>query len=158
MDEVPLFREDLEFMDHFGPIISSAGKKVGSTSWGLAGSTHALNTPGPSKNHQGHKLPILINNMELIDFPANISEWAEAAQLLFMKAVVFPALLAQLPMVKLTTDLRTPAQYDGLVATAAVNKGKQRAVPTIEDDSNYGQLHSEEEEEAKEGKMATQRF
>ncbi|KAG6883522.1 hypothetical protein C0992_008550, partial [Termitomyces sp. T32_za158] len=37
-------------------------------------------------------------------------------------------------------------------------KGKQRAVPTIEDDSDYGQLQSEEEEEAKEGESAAQRF
>ncbi|KAG6875446.1 hypothetical protein C0992_003814 [Termitomyces sp. T32_za158] len=105
-----------------------------------------------------HKLPILIDNLELIDFPADILAWAEAAQLLFMKEVVFPAPLTQLTVVKLTTDTRTPAQYDGLMATAVVGKGKQRVVPAIEEDSDYGQLQSKEKEEAKEGELAAQRF
>ncbi|KAG6876966.1 hypothetical protein C0992_011181 [Termitomyces sp. T32_za158] len=48
--------------------------------------------------------------------------------------------------------------YDGLMATAAVGKGKQQAVPAIKDDSNYGQLQSKEEEEAEEGESAPQRF
>ncbi|KAG6886489.1 hypothetical protein C0992_003733 [Termitomyces sp. T32_za158] len=158
MKEVPLFKDDLEFIDHFDPIIPSAGKKVGPTSQGLAGLTHASNASGPSKNHRGHKPPILIDNLKLIDFPANIPEQAEAAQLLFMKEVVFLALLAQLPVVKLTTDPCTPTQYNRLVATTAVDKGKQRAVPTIDDNSDYRQLHSKEEEEAEEGKIAAQRF
>ncbi|KAG6893385.1 hypothetical protein C0992_010220 [Termitomyces sp. T32_za158] len=75
-----------------------------------------------------------------------------------MKEVVFPALLAQLTMAKLTTDSCTPAQYDGLGATAAVDKGKQQAVPTIDDDSDYRESHSDKEEEAKEGKTRGQRF
>ncbi|KAG6897229.1 hypothetical protein C0992_003333 [Termitomyces sp. T32_za158] len=130
----------------------SAGKKVGSVRRGLAELAHALNVPEPLKNHRGCKPPILIDNLELINFPANILAWAEFAQLLFMTA-----LLTQLTVVKLTIDLRTPAQYDGLTAIAAADKGKQRAVPAIEDDSNYGQSQSKEEE-AKEGKLAAQRF
>ncbi|KAG6883385.1 hypothetical protein C0992_008848, partial [Termitomyces sp. T32_za158] len=158
MDEVPLFREDLEFMDHFNLIFPSAGTKVGSVSWGLAGSTHAQTAPEPLKNHWGHKPLILIDNLELIDFPANILEQADAAQLLFMKEVMFQAPPTQLTVVKLTTDPCTLAQYDGLVATAVVDKGKQQAVPTIKDDSNYGQSHLAEEKEAKEGEMAAQCF
>ncbi|KAG6894771.1 hypothetical protein C0992_004757 [Termitomyces sp. T32_za158] len=158
MDKVPLTREDLEFMDHFESMAPSAGPKAVSASRGLAGSSHAPNVPGPSKNHRGRKLPILIDNLELVNFPADIPTWAELAQLLFMKEVIFPALPSQLTVVKLTTDPRTPAQYDGLMATAAAGKGKQRAVPAIDDDSNYGQLQSKEEEEAKEGELATQRF
>ncbi|KAG6871622.1 hypothetical protein C0992_010586, partial [Termitomyces sp. T32_za158] len=75
-----------------------------------------------------------------------------------MKEVIFPAPPSQLTVVKLTIDTCTPAHYDGLTATAAVDKGKQRAVPSIDDDSNYGQLQSEEEEEAEEGESAAQRF
>ncbi|KAG6884094.1 hypothetical protein C0992_007003, partial [Termitomyces sp. T32_za158] len=94
----------------------------------------------------------------LVDFPVDIPEWAEPAQLLFLKGVVFLALPSQLMVVKLTTDMHTPAQYNELVATREADKGKQQAVPTIKDNSNYGQWQSEEEEEAKEGEMATQRF
>ncbi|KAG6873812.1 hypothetical protein C0992_008408, partial [Termitomyces sp. T32_za158] len=158
MDEVPLTREDLEFMDHFESMAPSAGQKVGPASRGLAGSSHALNVPGPSKTHRGRKLPIVIDNLELVDFPADIPAQAEPAQLLFLKEVIFPALPSQLTVVKLTTDPRTPVQYDGLTATAAAGKGKQRAVPAIKDDSDYGQLQSEEEEEAEEGELAAQRF
>ncbi|KAG6883755.1 hypothetical protein C0992_007902 [Termitomyces sp. T32_za158] len=158
MDEVPLTREDLEFMDHFESMAPSAGQKVGPASRGLAGSSHAPNVPGQSKNHRGRKPPILIDNLELVDFPADIPTRAEPAQLLFMKEVIFPAPPSQLTVVKLTTDPRTPAQYNGLMATAATGKGKQRAVPAIHDDSDYGQSQSEEEEEAKEGESAAQRF
>ncbi|KAG6893809.1 hypothetical protein C0992_008553, partial [Termitomyces sp. T32_za158] len=51
-----------------------------------------------------------------------------------------------------------PTATDGLTAMAAVDKGKQWAVPAIENDSDYGQLQSKEEEEAKEGESAAQRF
>ncbi|KAG6882987.1 hypothetical protein C0992_010053, partial [Termitomyces sp. T32_za158] len=44
------------------------------------------------------------------------------------------------------------------MATAAVDKGKQQAMPSIDDDSDYGQSQSKEEEEAKEGELAAQRF
>ncbi|KAG6878809.1 hypothetical protein C0992_007568, partial [Termitomyces sp. T32_za158] len=51
IDEVSLFREDLEFMDHFDPIISSAGKKVVPMSRSLAGLSHAPTALGLLKNH-----------------------------------------------------------------------------------------------------------
>ncbi|KAG6894790.1 hypothetical protein C0992_004671 [Termitomyces sp. T32_za158] len=158
MDEVPLTREDFEFMDHFESMALSAGQKVGLVSRGLAGLSHAPNVPGPSKNHRGRKPPILVNNLELVNFPVDILAQAEPAQLLFMKEVIFPAPPSQFTVVKVTIDPRTPVQYNGLTATVAVDKGKQRAVPAIEDDSDYGQLQSEEEEEAKEGELAAQRF
>ncbi|KAG6894975.1 hypothetical protein C0992_003707 [Termitomyces sp. T32_za158] len=99
MNEVPLFRKELKFMDYFESMALSAGKKV-----------------GPQTFQHGQK----------------------AAQLLFMKEVVFPAPPTKLTVVKLTTDSCTPAQYNGLMATVAAGKGKQRAVPAIEDDSDYG--------------------
>ncbi|KAG6895649.1 hypothetical protein C0992_000190 [Termitomyces sp. T32_za158] len=158
MDEVPLSREDLEFMDHFESMAPSAGQKVGPVSRGLAGLAHAPNVPGPWKNHRGRKPPIFTDNLELINFPVDILERAEFAQLLFMKAVIFPAPPSQLAVVKLTTDPCTPVKYDGVIATEVACKGKQRAVPAIEDDSDYGQSQSEEKEEAEEGKSAAQRF
>ncbi|KAG6893329.1 hypothetical protein C0992_010446, partial [Termitomyces sp. T32_za158] len=158
MDEVPLTREYLEFMDYFESMALSAGQKVGPASRGLTGSSHAPNVPGPSETHRRRKPPILIDNLELVDFPVDIPAWAEPAQLLFLKEVIFPAPPSQLTVVKLTTDPCTPAQYDGLTATTAVGKGKQRAVPAIEDDSDYGQSQSEEEEEAEKGELAAQRF
>ncbi|KAG6895974.1 hypothetical protein C0992_011170 [Termitomyces sp. T32_za158] len=145
MDKVPWFKDKLEWLDHFNSLILSSGKKVGPTSQGLAGLTHAPNAPGPLKNYKGCKPPILIDNLELIDFPANILDWIEFAQLLFLKKVMFLALSSQLVVVKLTTDPCTPVKYDGLTATRVVDKGTQQAVPTIEDDSDYGQLQSEEE-------------
>ncbi|KAG6894416.1 hypothetical protein C0992_006139 [Termitomyces sp. T32_za158] len=90
--------------------------------------------------------------------PLPVQVWAEPTELLFMKAVTFPSPPSQLIMVKLTTNLCTPVQYNGLVATSAVGKGKQQAVPAIENDSNYSQSHSKEEEEVKEGEMAAERF
>ncbi|KAG6895058.1 hypothetical protein C0992_003336, partial [Termitomyces sp. T32_za158] len=89
-DDVPWFKDKLELMDHFDPIVPSGGQK--------------------------------------------------------------------LSVVKLTTNPCTPAQYDGPMATSAVGKGKQWAVPAIEDNSNYGQSHSKEEEEAEEGEMVMERF
>ncbi|KAG6876765.1 hypothetical protein C0992_011868 [Termitomyces sp. T32_za158] len=79
MDEVPLTREDLKFMDHFESMAPSAGQKVGPASRGLAGSSHAPNVPGTSKNHRGRKLPILIDNLELVNFPVDIPVQAEPA-------------------------------------------------------------------------------
>ncbi|KAG6875792.1 hypothetical protein C0993_007408 [Termitomyces sp. T159_Od127] len=45
--------------------------------------------PGPSKTHQGQKPPLAASQLEIVDFPANIPEQTEAAQMLFMKAIVF---------------------------------------------------------------------
>ncbi|KAG6876936.1 hypothetical protein C0992_011305 [Termitomyces sp. T32_za158] len=158
MDKVPLSREDLEFMDHFESMSPSAGWKVDPVSRGLTGLAHAPNMPGPLKNHRRHKLPILIDNLEMINFLANIPAQAEFAQLLFMKEVIFPALPSQLTVVKLTIDPCTPAQYNGLTAMVAVDKEKQRVVPAIEDDSDYRQLQSKEEEEAEEEESTAQCF
>ncbi|KAG6870797.1 hypothetical protein C0995_010576 [Termitomyces sp. Mi166 len=68
----------------------------------------------------------------------------------------------QFAVVILTTDPRTPEQYDGLVATqqktVAASKGKGKAVATVNDESDYGQSSSEEEQELEEGESAAQRF
>ncbi|KAG6871001.1 hypothetical protein C0995_009082, partial [Termitomyces sp. Mi166 len=48
----------------------------------------------------------------------------------------------QLAVVVVTTDPRTPEQYDGLIATqqkaAAASKSKGKVVPTLSDESDYG--------------------
>ncbi|KAG6870013.1 hypothetical protein C0995_015725, partial [Termitomyces sp. Mi166 len=79
-----------------------------------------------------------------------------------MHAVSILAPPPQFAVVILTTDPRTPEQYDGLVATqqktAAASKGKGKAVATINNESNYGQSSSEEEQESEEGESAAQRF
>ncbi|KAG6899633.1 hypothetical protein C0995_005322 [Termitomyces sp. Mi166 len=65
-------------------------------------------------------------------------------------------------VVVLTTDPRTPEQYDGLVATqqktAAMSKGKGKAVATVNDESDYGQSLSEDEQESEEEELAAQHF
>ncbi|KAG6869993.1 hypothetical protein C0995_012877 [Termitomyces sp. Mi166 len=68
----------------------------------------------------------------------------------------------QFAVVVVTTDPRTPEQYDGLVVTqqkaAAASKGKGKIVPTLSDESDYGESLSEHEQESEEGESAAQRF
>ncbi|KAG6883299.1 hypothetical protein C0995_012523 [Termitomyces sp. Mi166 len=77
--------------------------------------------------------------------------WAEYAQ---YAHPVDEALLQRLE--------RTLEQYDGLVATqqkaAAVSKGKGKIVPTLSDESDYGESSSEHEWESEEGESAAQRW
>ncbi|KAG6896700.1 hypothetical protein C0995_011128, partial [Termitomyces sp. Mi166 len=79
-----------------------------------------------------------------------------------MHTVLILAPPPQFAVVILTTDPRTPEQYDGLVATqqktVAASKGKGKAVATVNDESDYGQSSSEEEQELEEGESAAQRF
>ncbi|KAG6884871.1 hypothetical protein C0995_009810, partial [Termitomyces sp. Mi166 len=55
--------------------------------------------------------------------------------------MAIPAPPPQFAVVVVTTDPRTPEQYDGLVATqqkaAAASKSKGKIVPTLSDESNY---------------------
>ncbi|KAG6881820.1 hypothetical protein C0995_000506, partial [Termitomyces sp. Mi166 len=68
----------------------------------------------------------------------------------------------QLAVVVVTTDPRTPEQYDGLITTqqkaAAAFKGKGKIVPTLSDKSDYGKSLSEHEQESEEGESVAQRF
>ncbi|KAG6877228.1 hypothetical protein C0993_009311, partial [Termitomyces sp. T159_Od127] len=96
--------------------------------------------------------------LKIMDFLANIPEWAEAAQMLFMEAIVFLAPPEQVAVVVVPTDPHTPAQYNGIVTTAATKKGKHCEAPSVDNDSNYGELQFEEEKEEEEGKMPAQRF
>ncbi|KAG6875739.1 hypothetical protein C0992_002592 [Termitomyces sp. T32_za158] len=129
---------------------------------GLTTSVHAPAMQGPSRLPRGRKPPLKVEDMELVEFPAGVPAHAEAARLIFMVPIVVPTPAAQFDVVIVATDPRTPAQYDGLMAeaakTAAASKGKQRVVPTEEDDSDYGQLSLEVEEEEEEGEMPAQRF
>ncbi|KAG6898484.1 hypothetical protein C0993_006566 [Termitomyces sp. T159_Od127] len=94
---------------------------------------------------QGQKLPLTASQLEIVDFSANIPQWAEAAQMLFIKAIVFLAPPEQVAVVVVPTDPCTPAQYNGIVATAAAKKGKHCKAPPINNDSDYGELQFEEE-------------
>ncbi|KAG6896139.1 hypothetical protein C0995_011740 [Termitomyces sp. Mi166 len=75
-----------------------------------------------------------------------------------MHAISIPAPPPQFAVVILTTDPRTPEQYDGLVATqqktAAASKGRGKAVATSESESDYGQFLSEDEQESEEDNNA----
>ncbi|KAG6894721.1 hypothetical protein C0993_010922 [Termitomyces sp. T159_Od127] len=100
--------------------------------------------------------------MEIVDFLAGVPVWADAMQLLFMLPITVPAPAVQFKVVVVATDLRTLAQYDGLMAeaakTSATSKGKTKAVPMEEDASDYGQSSEEEEEEEEEGETPAQCF
>ncbi|KAG6883052.1 hypothetical protein C0995_013171 [Termitomyces sp. Mi166 len=76
--------------------------------------------------------------------------------------MAIPAPPPQFTVVVVTTDPRTPEQYDGLVATqqkaAAASKGKGKIVPTLSDESDYGESSSEHEQESEEGESAAQCF
>ncbi|KAG6859194.1 hypothetical protein C0995_010778 [Termitomyces sp. Mi166 len=82
--------------------------------------------------------------------------------MLFLHAVAIPAPPPQLAVVVVTTDPRTPEQYNGLVATqqkaVAASKGKGKIVPTLSDESDYGELLSEHEWETEEGESVAQCF
>ncbi|KAG6870339.1 hypothetical protein C0995_013691 [Termitomyces sp. Mi166 len=68
----------------------------------------------------------------------------------------------QFTVVVVTTDPRTPEQYNGLVATqqkaVAASKDKEKIVPMLSDKSNYGESSSEHEQELEKGESAAQRF
>ncbi|KAG6882221.1 hypothetical protein C0995_015395 [Termitomyces sp. Mi166 len=68
----------------------------------------------------------------------------------------------QLAVVVVTTDPRTPAQYDGLIVTqqkaAAASKGKGKVVPMLSDKSDYGESLSVYEQASEEGESVAQRF
>ncbi|KAG6868964.1 hypothetical protein C0995_004306, partial [Termitomyces sp. Mi166 len=100
--------------------------------------------------------------MDVVNFPSNVPAQAGLGQLLFLHAVAIPAPPPQLTVVVVTTDPRTPEQYNGLIVTqqkaAAASKGKGKVVPMLSDKSNYGESLSEHEQESEEGESVAQRF
>ncbi|KAG6871017.1 hypothetical protein C0995_009021 [Termitomyces sp. Mi166 len=103
-----------------------------------------------------------MSKMDVVNFPSNVPAQAGPGQLLFLRAVAILAPPPQLAVVVVTTDPRTPEQYNGLKATqqkaVAAPKGKGKIVPTLSDESNYGELSSEHERESEEGELVAQRF
>ncbi|KAG6883554.1 hypothetical protein C0995_012117 [Termitomyces sp. Mi166 len=83
----------------------------------ISTSSYAPDVPGPTKHCRGQKPPLDVSKLDVVDFPDNVLARAGPAQLLFMRAVSIPAPPPQFAVVVLTTDPRTPEQYDGLVAT-----------------------------------------
>ncbi|KAG6871179.1 hypothetical protein C0995_007515 [Termitomyces sp. Mi166 len=100
--------------------------------------------------------------MDVVNFPSNVPTQAGPGQLLFLCAVAILALPPQLAVVVVTTDLRTPEQYNGLITTqqkaAAASKGKEKVVLTLSDESNYGESLSMHKRESEEGESVAQRF
>ncbi|KAG6867135.1 hypothetical protein C0993_006431 [Termitomyces sp. T159_Od127] len=131
---------------------------VGLPRCGSPAVSQALDALESSKTHWGQKPPLAASQLKIVDFPANISEQAEAAQMLFIKAMVSLALPEQIVVVVLPTDLCTPVHYDGIVATTAAEKGKHCEAPPTNNNSNYKELQSKEEEEEEESEMLTQHF
>ncbi|KAG6886713.1 hypothetical protein C0995_005683 [Termitomyces sp. Mi166 len=107
-------------------------------SHGLSASLHAPDVSGPTKHCRGREPPLDLSKLDVMDFPNNFA------------------------VVILTTDPRTPEQYNGLVATqqktAAASKRKGKAVATIKDESDYGQFSSEDKQKLEEGESAAQCF
>ncbi|KAG6895961.1 hypothetical protein C0995_011993, partial [Termitomyces sp. Mi166 len=90
--------------------------------------------------------------MDVVNFPSNVPTQAGPEQMLFLHAVAIPA---PPPQLAVTTDARTPEQYNGLVTTqqkaVAVSKGKGKIVLMLSDESDYGESSSEHEQELEEG-------
>ncbi|KAG6870773.1 hypothetical protein C0995_010808, partial [Termitomyces sp. Mi166 len=107
-------------------------------SYRISTSSYAPDVPGPTKHCRGQKPPLDMSKLDVVDFPNNFT------------------------VVVLTTDPRTPEQYDGLVVTqqktVAASKSKGKAVAMVNDKSDYGQSSSEDKQELEEEESAAQRF
>ncbi|KAG6859216.1 hypothetical protein C0995_010617 [Termitomyces sp. Mi166 len=182
MSDAPAVQQEQRSEAPQAPVVSSS--KVGASSQGgarvvpelpalhvqpavaeshrLSVSVPAPDVPGPSKHCRGQKPQADTSKMDIVSFPSNVPAQAGPGQMLFLHAMAIPAPPPQFAVVVVTTDPRTPEQYDGLVATqqkaVAVSKGKGKIVPTLSDESNYGELLSEHEWELEEGESAAQRF
>ncbi|KAG6859613.1 hypothetical protein C0995_006645 [Termitomyces sp. Mi166 len=103
-----------------------------------------------------------MSKMDVVSFPSNVPTQAELGQMLFLHAMAISAPPPQFTVVVVTTDPRTPEQYDGLVATqqkaTAASKSKGKIVWTLSDESDYGELSSEHEQKSEEGESAAQCF
>ncbi|KAG6870925.1 hypothetical protein C0995_009612 [Termitomyces sp. Mi166 len=119
--------------------------------------SHRLSVSVPAPDPQAD-----MSKMDVVSFPSNVPARAGPGQMLFLHAMAIPAPPSQFAVVVVTTDPRTPEQYDGLVATqqkaAAASKGKGKIVLTLSDKSDYGELSSEHERELEEGESAAQCF
>ncbi|KAG6858823.1 hypothetical protein C0995_013636 [Termitomyces sp. Mi166 len=117
-------------------------------------SSYALDVLGPTKHCRGQKPPLDVFKLDIVDFPDNVPAQAGPAQLLFMCTVLILAPPPQFTVVVLTTDSRTPEQYNGLVVTqqktAATSKGKGKVVAMVDNESDYGQSLSEDKQESEE--------
>ncbi|KAG6870685.1 hypothetical protein C0995_011364 [Termitomyces sp. Mi166 len=99
-------------------------------SYRLSVSVPAPEHLGRSKHCRGQKPQADTSKMDVVNFPRNVPARAGPGQLLFLHAVVIPAPPPQLAVVVVTTDPRTPEQYNGLITAqqkaVAASKGKKR--------------------------------
>ncbi|KNZ74479.1 hypothetical protein J132_06828 [Termitomyces sp. J132] len=165
MSDRPLDQDEMVLLDAMNSgarMHTSVSRTASPSNWGLAMSAMGPGMQGLSRLSRGHKPPLKVDNMEIVDFPAGVPVRADAAQLLFMLPITVPVPATQFKVVVVATDPCTLAQYDGLMAeaakTLAISKGKTKAIPTEEDSSDYGQSSKEEEEEEEEGETPAQRF
>ncbi|KAG6881632.1 hypothetical protein C0995_001244, partial [Termitomyces sp. Mi166 len=128
----------------------------------LSVSVPALDVLRPSKHHQGQKPQADTSKIDVVNFPSNVPAQAGPGQMLFLRAMAIPAPPPQLAVVVVTTDPRTPEQYNGLIVTqqkdAAASKGKGKIVLMLSDKSDYGELLSEHKQESEEGESVAQHF
>ncbi|KAG6859117.1 hypothetical protein C0995_011177 [Termitomyces sp. Mi166 len=107
---------------------------------------------------ESHRLSVSVPALDVL----GPSKHPGPGQMLFLHAMAIPAPPPQLAVVVVITDPRTPEQYDGLVVTqqkaAAAFKGKGKIVPTLSDESDYGELLSEHKWESEEGESVAQHF
>ncbi|KAG6883022.1 hypothetical protein C0995_013229 [Termitomyces sp. Mi166 len=100
--------------------------------------------------------------MDVVNFPSNVPAQAGLGQMLFLHDVAIPAPPPQLTVVVVTTDPRTPEQYNGLITTqqkdAAASKGKGKVVPMLSDKSDYDESSSNHKQELEEGESVAQHF
>ncbi|KAG6867675.1 hypothetical protein C0993_012540 [Termitomyces sp. T159_Od127] len=130
--------KEMDVVEAGGAVTPPKGT-MGQPRRGPSVASQALEAPWLSKTHQGQKPLLAASQLKILDFPANIPQQAEAAQMLFMKAIVFLAPPEQVAVVVVPTDLCTPVQYDGIVATVAAEKAKHHEAPLVDNNSNYGE-------------------
>ncbi|KAG6895390.1 hypothetical protein C0993_009618 [Termitomyces sp. T159_Od127] len=165
MSDMPLDQDEMAWLDTMNSgacMHTSVSQTAGPPNRGLVMAAMGPGMQGPARPSWGHKPPLKVDNMEIVNFPAGVPTQADAVQLLFMVLITVPAPAAQFEVVVVATDPHTPAQYDGLMAeaakTSAASKGKTKAIPMEEDASDYGQSSEEDEEEEEEGETPAERF
>ncbi|KAG6883360.1 hypothetical protein C0995_012423, partial [Termitomyces sp. Mi166 len=126
MTDAPAMQQEQRVEVLHAPVMSSQGEAclapeipelkaqpVAVESCRLSTSSYALDVLGPTKHRRGQKPPLDVSKLDVVDFPDNVPARAGPAQLLFMRAVLIPALPPQFAVVVLTTDPRMLEQYNG---------------------------------------------
>ncbi|KAG6884025.1 hypothetical protein C0995_011078, partial [Termitomyces sp. Mi166 len=161
MTDAPAMQQEQRMEALYTPVMSSQAGLSSQEQACLVSEIPELKAQ-PAAVESRRKPPLDLSKLDVVDFPDNVPAQAGPAQLLFMHAVLILAPPPQFAVVVLTTDLRTPEEYNGLVVTqqktAATSKGKEKAVAMVNNESDYGQSLSEDKQESEERESAAQRF